>query len=304
MATADFYRNQDANDTLVNSYYDADGYFPSETEWQYEHPSKSFYGWCKSRDGKGTLYQPNTTERFEDGESYYAIWLDLTGTIWEFKSSGLDLDNHPDYYSWQFESNGNTYAELSTHTWDIEGEYTLFYEGTKVYDVENGGWTNEAYRTITITSMDYPNDAKSELEFLRNNATRIIPPTPYMTTDTELTSIADAIRAKGGTSAPLVYPAGFVSAINDISSGGGGATHVTSTATIANYVYLDEDGSAQTFSADPFTTLSVDALSGSIIVGYSRAHSVSKMQPTNTTLVASSTGGAGNTAYLGIYQVD
>lgn len=35
----------------------------------------------------------------------------------------------------------------------------------------------------------------------------------YLATDTELTSIADAIRAKGGTSADLEYPAGFVSAV-------------------------------------------------------------------------------------------
>lgn len=44
----------------------------------------------------------------------------------------------------------------------------------------------------------------------------------YLTTDTELTSIADAIRTKGGTQADLVYPTGFVSAINDIQTGGGG----------------------------------------------------------------------------------
>lgn len=41
----------------------------------------------------------------------------------------------------------------------------------------------------------------------------------YLTTDTELTSVANAIRTKGGTSASLVYPTGFVSAINAISTG-------------------------------------------------------------------------------------
>lgn len=44
----------------------------------------------------------------------------------------------------------------------------------------------------------------------------------YITTDIELTSIADAIRTKGGTSASLVYPAEFVSAIEAIPTGGGG----------------------------------------------------------------------------------
>ena len=43
----------------------------------------------------------------------------------------------------------------------------------------------------------------------------------YLTTDTELTSIANAIRTKGGTQAQLTYPTGFVSAINDIPTGGG-----------------------------------------------------------------------------------
>jgi hypothetical protein len=38
--------------------------------------------------------------------------------------------------------------------------------------------------------------------------------------DTDLTSVADAIRTKGGTSAQLAFPADFVSAINDISGGG------------------------------------------------------------------------------------
>lgn len=42
----------------------------------------------------------------------------------------------------------------------------------------------------------------------------------YIVTDTELTSIANAIRAKGGTSGSLVFPSGFVSAIENISGGG------------------------------------------------------------------------------------
>ena len=42
----------------------------------------------------------------------------------------------------------------------------------------------------------------------------------YLVTDTELISIADAIRTKGGTSADLSFPTEFVSAINAISAGG------------------------------------------------------------------------------------
>ena len=40
--------------------------------------------------------------------------------------------------------------------------------------------------------------------------------------DSDLTSVADAIRSKGGTSEALAFPAGFVSAIEAIEAGGGG----------------------------------------------------------------------------------
>lgn len=39
--------------------------------------------------------------------------------------------------------------------------------------------------------------------------------------DTDLTSVANAIRTKGGTSASLAFPSGFVTAIGAIPSGGG-----------------------------------------------------------------------------------
>lgn len=41
--------------------------------------------------------------------------------------------------------------------------------------------------------------------------------------DADLTSVADAIRTKGGTSSSLAFPAGFVSAIDAIETGGGGS---------------------------------------------------------------------------------
>ncbi len=42
----------------------------------------------------------------------------------------------------------------------------------------------------------------------------------YVVSDTSLGSVADAIRTKGGTSAPLEYPQGFIDAIDAISGGG------------------------------------------------------------------------------------
>lgn len=38
----------------------------------------------------------------------------------------------------------------------------------------------------------------------------------YRVAGTQLTAVADAIRAKGGTSEPLVFPGGFVAAIGEI----------------------------------------------------------------------------------------
>lgn len=45
-------------------------------------------------------------------------------------------------------------------------------------------------------------------------------PVDYLTTDVELTSVADAIRAKGGTSAQLEYPSEFITAIEDLPEPG------------------------------------------------------------------------------------
>ena len=46
----------------------------------------------------------------------------------------------------------------------------------------------------------------------------------YLTNTADLTAVANAIRAKGGTSAQLVYPDGFVTAIQSIETGGGGGS--------------------------------------------------------------------------------
>lgn len=46
----------------------------------------------------------------------------------------------------------------------------------------------------------------------------------YIVTSGELTTVADAIRTKGGTNLPLVFPNGFVTAVNNISGGGGDFT--------------------------------------------------------------------------------
>lgn len=53
--------------------------------------------------------------------------------------------------------------------------------------------------------------------------------------DADLTSVANAIRTKGGTSAQLAFPADFVSAIDAISGGSGG----TSGSVDSDYVTIE-----------------------------------------------------------------
>ena len=53
----------------------------------------------------------------------------------------------------------------------------------------------------------------------------------YVVSEENLTSIANAIRTKGETSASLEFPDDFVSAIENIGGGGGGITPVTGTIT-------------------------------------------------------------------------
>lgn len=74
--------------------------------------------------------------------------------------------------------------------------------------------------------------------------------------DLDLTSIANAIRTKGGTSASLTFPTDFVSAINAIS-GGGGSTLITKSIT-ANGTY-----NASSDSADGYSQVTVNVPTGS-----------------------------------------
>ena len=74
--------------------------------------------------------------------------------------------------------------------------------------------------------------------------------------DTDLTSVANAIRTKGGTSASLTFPSDFVSAINAIS-GGGASTLITKSIT-ANGTY-----NASSDSADGYSQVTVNVPTGS-----------------------------------------
>ena len=69
---------------------------------------------------------------------------------------------------------------------------------------------NQAYRKLTFDTP--PTGAL--LTWLQANATRQV--VEYLTTDTDLIKVANAIRVKSGTTAKLSFPDGFVQAINSI----------------------------------------------------------------------------------------
>lgn len=48
----------------------------------------------------------------------------------------------------------------------------------------------------------------------------------YLVQGASLTAVADAIREKGGTTAPLSFPAGMAEAVRNIQSGGGNLSSV------------------------------------------------------------------------------
>lgn len=91
----------------------------------------------------------------------------------------------------------------------------------------------------------------------------------YKVTDTELTSIANAIRAKTGGSAQIEFPAEFVSEIGRIS--GGGATNILSgtdapTASVGSDgdLYLQYGGEAETQSLSGFSIKKESSMSVSV----------------------------------------
>lgn len=75
--------------------------------------------------------------------------------------------------------------------------------------------------------------------------------------DADLTSVANAIRTKGGTSGQLAFPAGFVSAVQAIETGGAAPTLVTKTIT-GNGTY-----NASSDNADGYSSVTVNVQGGS-----------------------------------------
>ena len=62
----------------------------------------------------------------------------------------------------------------------------------------------------------------------------------YIVKDTELTSVANSIRTAGGTNSLLSFPNGFISAVENISGGGGSSDFSTAQVTVINTKQNDD----------------------------------------------------------------
>lgn len=74
----------------------------------------------------------------------------------------------------------------------------------------------------------------------------------YLVQDTSLTTVADAIREKGGTTAPLSFPAGMAKAVRDIQSGGTDISLGLTAATVGQTIKVkavDTDGKPTAWEA-------------------------------------------------------
>lgn len=140
----------------------------------------------------------------------------LAGTTWTINSDVDMFSSARSTLDWiySFISNNTTYSYTNFESGKVYNY--VYYGSTKVWGSDTG-WINEAYRTIEILNFDSARENDIET-WLNANAVQVITTVDYLTTNVEITSIANAIRTKGGTSAQLVYPAGFVSAIGAITT--------------------------------------------------------------------------------------
>ena len=112
-----------------------------------------------------------------------------------------------------FTSNGQKFTSIGADYADLV--IILYYDNNEIAGFDPGAsagfeFYNEAYRKLTF---DTP-PTGDLLTWLQANATRQV--VEYITTDTDLIKVANAIRAKSGTTAKLSFPDGFVQAINSI----------------------------------------------------------------------------------------
>lgn len=143
---------------------------------------------------------------------------DLTNTTWVFDNPP-NLANYPygyQYVELYFEANGEEFEKFYATPYSVYYQY-LGGGGKHVWEDDGGSsypiiW--ERYKTIHITGGQYATDP-TFISWIETHATQFIK--PYRVTEPALTATADAIRARGGTSAEIEWKAnGFADAITNM----------------------------------------------------------------------------------------
>lgn len=126
----------------------------------------------------------------------------------------------------------------------------------------------------------------------------------YIVEASELTSIADAIREKTGESGSLIYPSGFVSAIEEIS--GSSTIHLTidnNTGFITTGYYTGESGVSQMNFEVDMETYQVNAEIDPVINSMLVLDLIMDIDFSDTHLIRIDHVSEGGNRYVDIYQV-
>lgn len=113
-------------------------------------------------------------------------------------------------YSYLPEEPGQYYRKIKWESNELS--YVTSLDSYTVYT--SGAWVDENYRDLVFGASQVLSD--SDYAWLLTWADEVTEDTVYTTQASSLTAVANAIRAKGGTSATLTYPDGFVAAVNNI----------------------------------------------------------------------------------------
>lgn len=116
-------------------------------------------------------------------------------------------------YSYLPEEPGQYYRKIKWENNELS--YVTSLDSYAVYT--SGAWADENYRDLVFGASQVLSD--SDYAWLLTWADEVADDQTYTTQASSLTAVADAIRAKGGTSAALTYPDGFVAAIENIPAG-------------------------------------------------------------------------------------
>lgn len=198
----------------------------------------------------GTCTKNGTSEFFEcafpryDSSCYFYI---VNGNVSAVRAKVLS-NGAPGYVPSAVTISKNTGYLIS-----FDPKYTKTENNTVILEITPNQMRSTAIVDIKIYAF-YSDPAEGDLSMRFVDSIQL---------DADLTTIANAIRTKGGTSASLAFPNGFVSAVNAIPSGGGGtkypafvgvytSTYNNSTLTVVttydtqtgNNFYTDEDGNA------------------------------------------------------------